>query len=197
MTVTEVAPLDKRRCKVSLDGDFAFVLYKGEWSRLGADEGSELGETAYREIMEEILPRRARERACYLLKARDYTETEILRKLREGGYPEQIRQDVLCFLKEYRYIDDESYAERYIETYKDKKSQKRIHYELLQKGIPDDLLERLLEENPCDEEDQIRKWLEKKRLDPQNLDAGERRKAMMALARKGISWDAIQRIFHP
>ena len=33
MTVTKVEPLTKMKFKVYLDGQFAFVLYKGELSR--------------------------------------------------------------------------------------------------------------------------------------------------------------------
>ena len=39
MTVTRVEPLTKTKFKVYLDGDFAFVLYKGELARFGIREG--------------------------------------------------------------------------------------------------------------------------------------------------------------
>lgn len=195
MTVTAILPLDRRRCKIFLDGEFAFVLYRSEMKKFEMEEKGELKEADYCEIMQTLLPKRARERALYFLKTQDRTEAEILRKLREGGYPPSVCQSVLAFLKEYRYVDDASYAAHYIESQKDRKSTKRLRYDLMQKGIPDTLLKELLEENPCDEEKQIRAWLEKKHLTPGELDIRERQKAMASLARKGFSWDAIQRIF--
>ena len=45
MLITGIEPLDKRRCKVLTDEDFAFVLYKGEAKRLGIRENAELSES--------------------------------------------------------------------------------------------------------------------------------------------------------
>ena len=59
MTVTEITPLDKRRSKVILDEDFALALYNGEIKRYHIETGEELPEETYREIMEEILLKRA------------------------------------------------------------------------------------------------------------------------------------------
>ena len=118
------------------------------------------------------------------------------RKLTEGGYPASICNEVLSFLKEYHYIDDSAYALRYIENYKEQKSQKKLYYDLLKKGIMKDLIDSILEEQPCEEEQQIVRWLEKKRIDPANMDKKECQKAMQALARKGFSWDRIRGVFH-
>ena len=37
--ITEIVPLDKKRSKVYLDHEFAFVLYKGELHSLKLSEG--------------------------------------------------------------------------------------------------------------------------------------------------------------
>ena len=39
MIVTAVIPVDKRKCKVFLGEDFAFVLYKSEAARFHIEEG--------------------------------------------------------------------------------------------------------------------------------------------------------------
>ena len=77
MTVTEIIPLDKRRSKVILDEDFALALYNGEIKRYHMEAGEDLPEETYREILEEILLKRAVERVCYLLKSSDKTELEL------------------------------------------------------------------------------------------------------------------------
>ena len=98
MTVTEITPLDKRRSKVILDEDFALALYNGEIKRYHIDTGEELPEETYREIMEEILLKRAVERVCYLLKSSDKTEQELRKKLKDGYYPGEAIDYAIEFL---------------------------------------------------------------------------------------------------
>ena len=107
MTVTEITPLDKRRSKVILDEDFALALYNGEIKRYHIETGEELPEETYREIMEEILLKRAVERVCYLLKSSDKTEQELRKKLKDGYYPGEAIDYAIEFLKKHRYINDE------------------------------------------------------------------------------------------
>ena len=71
MTVTAIREITKSRVLVSVDETFAFVLYKGELRSYGLKEGQEITEEAYRDIMENLLPRRAKLRAMNLLKNRD------------------------------------------------------------------------------------------------------------------------------
>ncbi|MDO4294544.1 MAG: regulatory protein RecX [bacterium] len=195
MTVTDVRPMDKRRSKVYLDESFAFALYQGELEQFGIEVGKELEEELYEHILTQLLPRRARECALYYLKTRDRTEAEVRGKLRENAYPPSVCDDVLLFLKEYHYVDDEAFALRYVLSHQERKSQKKLYFDLLAKGIAESLLLSVLDEHPCDEEAQIQSWLEKKHLTVANMDRNERQKAMQALARKGYSWDRILRIF--
>ena len=50
MTVTAIVPVDKRKCKVFLGEDFAFVLYKSEAARFHIEEENELSEQTYEKI---------------------------------------------------------------------------------------------------------------------------------------------------
>ena len=59
MIVKAVVPVDKRKCKVFLEGDFAFVLYKSEAARFHIEEGNDLPAKTYEMIEEEILLKRA------------------------------------------------------------------------------------------------------------------------------------------
>ncbi len=107
MTVTEIVPVDKRRSKVILDDDFTLVLYRGELKRYFIEEGSEISEEVYQEIVKEILYKRARERVLFLLKSSDKTEQELRRKLKEGFYPQEVIDYAIHFLKEHRFINDQ------------------------------------------------------------------------------------------
>ena len=48
-------PVDKKKCKVFLGEDFAFVLYKSEAARFHIEEENDLSEQTYEKIKEEIL----------------------------------------------------------------------------------------------------------------------------------------------
>ena len=84
MIITSLMPVTKQKTEVEIDGQFAFVLYRGELSRFKLREQEEIPASVYREITEEILPRRAKLRAMHLLTRRDYTEQEIRQRLEKG-----------------------------------------------------------------------------------------------------------------
>jgi regulatory protein len=194
MIVTEIVPVDKRRSKVILDEDFALVLYRGECNRFGIKEGEELSEDTYQEILKEVLFKRARERVLYLLKASDKTEQELVRKLKDGGYPKEAIDYAVGFVKEHRFINDEDYGKRYVEFNSRRKSEKQIQFELQRKGLDKEMIRDILKEQPVDEEAQIQAYIRKKRIDPKELDRKERSKVMASLGRKGFSYEAVNRV---
>ena len=90
MIVKAVVPVDKRKCKVFLGEDFAFVLYKSEAARFHIEEENDLSEQTYEKIKEEILLKRARDRALYLLQSQGRTKAEMIQKLQKDGYPDDV-----------------------------------------------------------------------------------------------------------
>ena len=145
MIITSLMPVTKQKTEVEIDGQFAFVLYRGELSRFKLREQEEIPASVYREITEEILPRRAKLRAMHLLTRRDYTEQEIRQRLRKGKYPEEVIEEAVSYVKSYHYVDDESYARRYVEQYRDKKGVRKIRMELSGRGISREVTDRVLE----------------------------------------------------
>ena len=101
MIITSLMPVTKQKTEVEIDGQFAFVLYRGELSRFKLREQEEIPASVYREITEEILPRRAKLRAMHLLTRRDYTEQEIRQRLRKGKYPEEVIEEAVSYVKAY------------------------------------------------------------------------------------------------
>ena len=72
------------------------------------------------------------------------TESEVREKFSEAN--ENDLEDVIEFLKEYNYINDEEYIERSIAEFKALKniSIKEVSYKLIQKGIDKNLLENYI-----------------------------------------------------
>ncbi|MBE7719108.1 MAG: regulatory protein RecX [Lacrimispora celerecrescens] len=194
MIVTEIMPLDKRRSKIILEDDFTLVLYRGEIRRFGIEEGKPLSEETYQEILQEVLLKRARERVLYLLKSSDKTEQELRRKLKDGGYPKEAADYAINFLKEHRFINDQDYGRRYVEFNLERKSERQIQYELQKKGLDKEVIQEILREQPVNEEAQIRAYVRKKCLKPEEMDFKERSRIMAALGRKGFSYDAISHV---
>jgi regulatory protein len=197
VTVTRIEPLGKNRSRIYLDERPAFVLYRGEISRYEIREGFELPEESYREIMEELLIKRAKLRCMNLLKSMDRTEFQLRQKLAMGDYPAEIIDQALAYVKGFGYVNDESYAERYIELRRERDSRMQITHALMQKGISKDVIQAIFEEQePADEEEMIRRWMEKKHFDPETASAKEKQKMYMFLMRKGFSASEISRAFH-
>lgn len=196
MTVTEIKAIAKTRFRVYLDGQFAFVLYKSELFRYHLEEGAELAEEDYREIRESIVLKRAKLRAMHLLTDMDRTESQLRNKLLMGGYPEDITELAIEYVKSFGYINDREYARRFVENKKSVKSRRELQALLSGKGLETSMIEEVLEEccGAEDAEAAIRNILRKKKFDPEGATEKERQRIYALLARKGFRYDDICRV---
>ncbi|MCH4191781.1 MAG: recombination regulator RecX [Butyrivibrio sp.] len=198
MTVSEIVPFDKKRSRVYLDGEYAFLLYRGELRDYHIEQGTELSEDVYGEIMHEVLPKRAKLRAMHLLQKQDYTERKLREKLNDGCYPESCIDEAVEYVKSFHYIDDRRYATDYVQYYMDLRSRNRIETDLMKKGISRELIQEILTEryeeaDPQIEVKQVQELLRKKHYDPENCELKEKQKLMAFLYRRGFSQDVIHR----
>lgn len=196
MTVTKIEPVTKTRYKVYVDGQFAFVLYKGELSRYHIAEDSELEEKTYQSIRKEIILKRAKLRAMHLLNDMGRTESQLRTKLLRNDYPSDIVEEAIAYVKSFGYINDAEYTRSFIENRKEKKSKKEIYAALCQKGLPKDLIETALEECYADDDSiaAIEAIVRKKKFDPKSTDYREMQKMMGYLVRKGFRYDDIRQV---
>ena len=196
MTVTKIEPVTKTRYKVYVDGQFAFVLYKGELSRYHIAEDSELEEEIYQNLRKEIVLKRAKLRAMHLLNDMGITESQLRTKLLRNDYPPDIVEEAIAYVKSFGYINDAEYARNFIENRKEKKSKKEIYAALCQKGLPKDLIETALEERYADDDSiaAIEAIVRKKKFDPKSTDYREMQKMMGYLVRKGFRYDDIRQV---
>ena len=198
MTVTSIVPEGRTKYAVAIDGECVFTLYKGELSRYRIREGGELSEEAFAEIMQTLLPKRAKLRCMNLLKSRSYTRRQLMDKLRAGKYPEAVIEEALSYVESYGYVDDAAYARSYVEDQIEKKGLTRIEEELLRKGVDRSLIEEAVslvqeKDGRQDEAALIGSLLEKKHFRPEEADYSERRKMQAFLFRKGFSAEGIRK----
>lgn len=196
MIVTKVEAITKTKFRVELDNEFAFVLYKGELKRFGIQEDAKVADEVYEKIRKEVILKRAKLRALHLLTDMARTEKKLREKLRQNQYPEEIVDEAIEYVRSFGYLDDERYAENYIESKKNSKSRKEIYAALLQRGVPSEYIDRAFEEcYPQEgETDAIRKLIAKKNVDVLHASEEELHKLYGYLARKGFRYEEIRRV---
>ncbi len=199
MVVTEIVELTKSRSRVRTDEEEEFVVYKGELRKYRLEEGKPVSKEDYEELMHTVLPKRAKLRSMNLLKAKEYTEKQLRDKLKQGGYPEEVIDEAVQYVKSYHYVDDDRYAAAYIEYQIDKRSRQRIEQDLRKKGISRECIEkqwRYIEELgvTANEEKMISEWLEKKNYCDAEADIKEKRRMYGFLLRKGFSAEKISKV---
>ena len=144
---------------------------------------------------------KAKLRAVHLLEYRDRTEKDMRRKLQQGGYPENVIEETIEYLKSYGYIDDKRYAVRYFNSRLEQKGRRRLFQELQQKGVQASVIQEAWEELCLDgeahenEKEQIDKLVEKKIGEQKDLSPKEYQRLAGFLARRGFSWEDISSVF--
>ena len=197
MLVTDIKPVTKQKFQIEIDGQPAFVLYKGELFRYHLEQDREIEECIYTEIVDEILTKRAKLRAMHLLQKMDRTKWELERKLQESGYPQVVVKRALEYVESFHYIDDKRYAAMYIQSQKTKKGKARIKMELMRKGISAELIAEVFSEteNEIDTREAIRSLIEKKCSYSEEMDEKEKRRLYGFLLRRGFSSSDILSVF--
>ena len=192
----QVEPCGKTRYRIYLDGESAFILYKGEMKKLNIREGGSLSSDTLEMIYTEILYRRARLRAMHLLEDMDRTEAGLREKLRQGEYPEEITEKAIAYVRSFGYLDDIRYAENFILSRRDSKSRREIEALLKKKGVAGTDISQAFSNCYTEEEEleAVRKILRKKRFDPDTADRAALQKIYGYLARKGFRYEIIRQV---
>ncbi len=204
MLIESISDAGSKKCTVKLDNGESFSLYKGEIRLLKLKEGAELSSAAYEQIMTVILPKRAKLRAMNLLKVRPYSEYDLTRKLKDGGYPESVICNAIDYVKSYGYINDDEYALSFIKTYSGRKSKKEIYNMLSMKGIKKETADAVFDsldaaaevysDEAFDESEIIYKALIKKGATGEES-YEDRQKLFAYFYRRGFETDAIYKAY--
>ena len=199
MMITEIEPVTKTRYKIYINEEFACILYKGDMNSFGISKGAELSEKAWKRLKEEVLLKRAKLRAMHLLGDMGRTEEQLRQKLRQNGYPEDVTEAAIAYVKSFGYINDENYVRNFIESMKGKKSRREIEALLAQKNVSGELVDKVLEEVYAEHSDReaIREIMHKKHWNPEEMDPVSLQKAYASLARKGFRYTDIKKAFEP
>jgi regulatory protein len=151
-------------------------------------------EKSEEEIKDEV--RRAKLRALHLLTAMDRTEAKLREKL-QASYCQEAVEEAVAYVKSYGYLDDERYVKVYIESKSRTKSRKQIEQELIfKKGVSKEAVEKGFEQaEMADVVEVIQKYMQKKKIDPQNCDYEQKQKFFAYMMRKGFQIEELKMVF--
>ncbi|BBF42119.1 regulatory protein RecX [Lachnospiraceae bacterium KM106-2] len=192
MEVTAIVKVDNKKSKVYIDGEYAFVLYIGDFRKYKLKEGDPIEESVYQEILVDTIYRRAKQKAMAILKRMDRTESELRKKLEQDLYRKDAVDLAIDYVKSYHYIDDERFAKNFVHYKKNSKSKREIQYALSLKGISKELIEEAMEEEYESEETAIKKLIQKKCTNVEELAPEKKTKLINYLCRKGYSYEKIK-----
>ena len=143
--------------------------------------------------MKEVPPQeKAKQRAFRLLAMRARSEKELRAKLREKGFDESVVEEVAARLRELNYLDDESFARQWARNLAVNKlfGNRRIEASLMEKGIPQPLIRKVLTDvrEELTEQKAITLLLRKKVDDGTvRIDDRKKRRLAQSLMGKGFS----------
>lgn len=173
--------------KLDVDDEEYFKFYIYDKSELSLEECEN--------IKRNTLIKKARSESIKFISYKIRSSMEVKRKLQELGYEDEVIEKVISALKRGKYLDDFDYAGRYARTKIKTKtiSRKQLEFELIQKGIEEEIINSVLETNSIDEYNDALKIATKK-LSNKPLDNKSKLKIMKHLYSKGYATELINRV---
>jgi regulatory protein len=186
---------DPNRISVDLDGAFAFALP----AQLVLDERIEIGDVLDEARVSALLAgdqaARATEAALVFLGYRPRSEREVRDRLRRGGFDQAAIDHAIARLHDWRYLDDEDFARRWVEnraTHRPR-GKRLLQQELRHKGIDRETAREVIDAADLDETADA-EAIARRRLPAYAGDdpAAIRRRLSAYLARRGYGYDVIR-----
>ena len=145
-TITEIKKIGKGlRYNLYLDDQF-FGVYEAEiLARHCLKTGQSFDDQFFEDLKIENGDYACFNRGLSLLEKSMKSEKMLKDYLREKGYPKACIEKAVDKLSEYGYIDDQAFCENYINSYSSLKSKRKLKYDLLSKGIKEDIIDEKLE----------------------------------------------------
>jgi len=197
ITAIELKNNRNKGYELVLDDGRAYSVNAEVIVKHGLKAGMAIEEEQLREWIREADLRAAFDLALHYLGYRMRTRRQLYDYLMKKGFEEQVIEETLLKMEEYRFLDDEEFALRWIQSRKASQpsGRRKIAYELMNKGVAQDVLESALDSlTEEEEEDQACRLAEKYSVKYSKLPDKERiGKISQALLRRGFEWDVISK----
>lgn len=188
MLVTRLEEITKKRIKVYLEEEYAFVLYPQDIKRYHIAEGKEVTKDTLADLYKETILRRAKQKAMQLLMRTDYSEYGMRQRLLRDLYPLRAVEDTIQFLYSFHYLDDARYTEHYILSKGSHMGYTELKQKLRAQGIADEMIESIYEDMDIDENAVLREQMKRKLSGKKNPDVKERKRVISYFMRRGFSY---------
>jgi len=155
----------------------------------------DLDEESSASLLDRDRVRQATSAALNLLAYRPRAEGEIRTRLRQRGFPDGTIDETIDKLREWRYVDDQDFAERWIENRRERRprSARMIAMELRGKGVEADTVSEAVDGAGIDERADALRIATERWARLADLDAAVRvRRLTGFLSRRGYGFDVIR-----
>lgn len=182
---------NKDRVSVFIDGKYSFSLSTWQFAGAGLKVGSEMTEKELVEFQADSDFGKFYDRTLMWLLLRPRSTWEVEDYLRRKTDDEDLRESVLKRLLAKSYIDDNDFAERWVQNRRLLKpiSKLKLRQELLKKRVPKETIDQTLEADETDEREVLKELIVKKRRISRYQDD---KKLMEYLARQGFRYGDIK-----
>lgn len=199
ITKIEQQKRNKKRYNIYIENEYTFSVHEDILVSLRLLKGKYINSQEVKEIMQEEEKKKIERAIFHYLSYRPRTVMEVKRHLLEKGYKDEFIQYKIDEFIQKGYLNDKDFAQQWFtERIRTKKKGFRLlAEELKQKGISSSILEQIMLNMDQEEEWQSCYQLALKKIknDPNLEDVNAKHKLMQYLARRGFSFDLIQRIY--
>jgi len=182
--------------KVYVNGKYSFSISEEEYFKRKFYEKKEITREEIEDIKSSVSFKNARDTALKYITLKMRCSHEIRQKLLSMGYDNVTAENVLFDLTSLGYINDTIFIRKYLydRSKLKPKSKKLLKFELLKKGLTEDLIDDVLEEWQIDEPTLARRLVKKKYGKYDMKDEKTLRKIYNFLLHRGFSQEIINDI---
>ncbi len=141
----------KERVSIFIDGAYHFSVHMDVLIDYGLSVGTEVTEELLEEIQSKDELKKAYAKGIDIVSRRLHTEKEIRDKLKLKEYAPRTIDMTIEKLKEYGYVDDETFLEHYLSFKGATQGPRKLKYDLMRKGVSEYLIDNALENLKDDE----------------------------------------------
>lgn len=193
----EVQKKNKERLNIYIDEVFAFGLSLDVYVKYNLKKGQDLDDDFIENILMEEENNKAINSSLKYLSYRQRSIKEVRDHLKRKGYDESIIENSIGALLEKNYLNDYEFSKSFIrdKSYLNKYGINKIKYELKNKGVSVDVIEKTLDFDSDQEYSRALELANKKIKSYKNLDNSSiYRKLGSFLQRKGYKYTTVSKV---
>lgn len=198
MKITSIEPQkNQQRVNIYVDDLFTIGIDLELKYKHKLEVGMEVDDDFIKEVLRAEEQNKVINHALNLLSFRQRSEKEIHTALKRKGYEEFYINNAIDYCRTQSYLDDRAFAKAFIKDKLNinKLGEQRIKYELIKKGVSEEIINDVLVLDRDDQFEAAFKLAEKKLPSYKNDDKnGTYRKLSGFLQRKGYSFEIISKV---